>query len=178
MTSSLPEIMPGEHMLGPADAAATLVEYGDFECPHCAIATRRVQALHEQCGPRLRVVWRHFPLSQVHPHAIAAAVASEAAALHGQFWAMHAMLFANQPRLSVPDLQTYGAMLGLPPGAITSALEDPMLRAKVRDQFVAAAAAGVSGTPTFFINGQRLVGGWDEGRLERAVVQAIEQAVE
>ncbi len=174
MSFAVPPVGPQDHVLGPEDAPVTLIEYDDYECPHCAAAAARVADLHHSCGDRLRIVWRHFPLSQVHPHAIAAALSAEAAARHGQFWTMHEMLFRNQRRLSVPDLQTYAAMIGLPPGAVTAALEDAALRALVRDQFAAAAAAGVSGTPTFVINGERLTGGWDEGRLERAVMRALE----
>lgn len=178
MMHGIPSVTEHDHVLGSDKAKVTLVEYGDFECAHCGLAHAVVRDLHARCGDRLRLVFRHFPLSQVHPHAISAALAAEAAAPHGLFWAMHELLFAHARRLTVPDLQTYGAMLGLPPGAVMAALEDPSLRARVRDQFASAVAAGVSGTPSFFVNGVKLQGAWDEGRLERAVVAAIEAADE
>lgn len=177
MNTALPPVGPGDHVRGPADAPVTLIEYGDFECPHCALGAEAVEALRERCGDRLRVVWRHFPLAQVHPHAIAAALASEAAAREGRFWEMHALLFRANGQLTLPDLQTWGAMLGLSAGAIATALDDAALRAAVRAQFAAGAAAGVSGTPTFFVNGER-VSGWADGGLERAVLRALEEQAE
>lgn len=177
MNTALPPVSPADHVRGPAEAPVTLIEYGDFECPHCALAAQAVEELRVRCGDKLRVVWRHFPLAQVHPHAIAAALASEAAARQGRFWEMHALLFQANGNLTLPDLQTYAAMLGLPAGVITLAMEDAELRAAVRAQFSAAAAAGVSGTPTFFVNGER-VSGWADGGLERAVLHGLEDHAE
>lgn len=177
MNTALPPVSSSDHVRGPADAPVTLIEYGDFECPHCALAAQVVEQLRERCADKLRVVWRHFPLAQVHPHAIAAALASEAAAREHRFWEMHALLFQAKGNLTLPDLQTYAAMLSLPAGLITAAMEDAALRSAVRTQFSAAAAAGVSGTPTFFVNGER-VGSWGEGGLERAVLRALEEHAE
>jgi protein-disulfide isomerase len=143
-----------DHVRGPHDARVTIVEYGDFECPACAgvePGLRQLLALH----PRdVRLVYRHFPLEFVHPHALLAAEAAEAAAGQGQFWAMHDRLFAHQSRLDRPHLDGYAADLGLDLGRFRAELDDEIYRQRVREHLAGGEASGVRGTPGLFVNGR------------------------
>lgn len=166
-------VSEADHVSGPADAAITLVEYGDFECPHCGRAYPVVQRLQQQMGHDLRFVFRHFPLAESHPHAEHAAEAAEAAAAHGEFWAMHEQLFEHQHALEDEDLVRYAAAIGLDPDAVAGDLDAGTFEAKVRADFMSGVRSGVNGTPTFFVNGERYDGPWDdpaafEGALRRA----------
>ena len=154
------EVGEDDHVQGPADAPVTLVEYGDFECSHCGEAYGIVKDIQERLGDRLRFVYRHFPLTQVHPHAEMAAEASEAAAAQGKFWEMHDTLFENQQDLSEPALLGYAAELGLDEAQFANDLEIGTYREKVEADFMSGAESGVNGTPTFFINGVRYDGNW------------------
>jgi protein-disulfide isomerase len=149
-----------DHVQGPADAPVTLVEYGDFECPHCGEAHEIVKEAQARFGDRMRFVYRHFPLTQIHHHAQAAAEASEAAAAQGKFWEMHDTLFENQEDLSEPALQNYAAEIGLDEEQFAADLENETYREKVEADFLSGAESGVNGTPTFFINGVRFDGNW------------------
>lgn len=151
-----------DHILGPGEAPITLVEYGDFECPHCGAAHPIVKRLLRAEGRRMRLVFRHFPLMSAHPHAEMAAMAAEGAAEQGAFWPFHDTLFEHQDALEEEDLLAYGAALGLNVRRIAAALEDERLRAKVREHFMSGARSGVNGTPTFFINNVRFDGSYLE----------------
>lgn len=151
---------PRDHAFGPATAPFTLVEYGDYECPHCRAAHPSVQEVIRRLGDRVRLVYRHFPLSQVHPHAFQAAEAAEAAGAQGRFWQMHALLF-GELRPTVPGLVSYARALGLNLERFTSDLETHAHAPKVRDDFRSGVSSGVNGTPTFFVNGVRHDGGYD-----------------
>src|SRR5262245_12634267 len=113
MSHLTPPVSSDDHRAGPDDAPVTLLGYGDFECPHCGRAHPIVLAVRERMGPRLRFVFRHFPLAQVHPHAMPAAEAAEAAGEQGKFWEMHDALFQNQKALADADLIRYAQALGL-----------------------------------------------------------------
>jgi protein-disulfide isomerase len=152
---------PRDHAQGPADAPLTLVEYGDFECPHCGRAYPIVKELQRRLGEDLRFVYRHFPLTRNHPHAEHAAEMSEAAAQHGKFWPMHDLLFEHQDALEDEDLVGYAASLGMAPEDAAKALAGGRFEARVREDFTSGVHSGVNGTPTFFINGQRYDGPWD-----------------
>ena len=143
-----------DHVLGPADAPITVVEYGDFECPACGAAYPVLKDLRE----RVRFVFRNFPLTQIHPHAERAAMAAETAGLRGKFWEMHDLLFENQDALEDRHLVRYAAALGLNVNAFVGALEDPKLLEHVRTDFSSGVRGGVNGTPTFFVNGVRFDG--------------------
>jgi protein-disulfide isomerase len=165
---------PEDHVDGPPDAPVTLVEYGDFECPHCARAHPIVKAVRERLGDRLRFVYRHFPLTQAHPHAQHAAEIAEAAAEHGKFWAMHDTLFENRLALEDEALVEYAAGLGIDPAWAASALADHTFTDRVRRDFTGGVRSGVNGTPTFFINGLRDdSGAWTDPDL---FVQTLESA--
>jgi len=152
---------PRDHIQGPADAPVTLVEYGDFECPHCGAAYPIVKGIQRSMGEDLRFVYRHFPLTRVHEHAEHAAEISEAAAQHGKFWPMHDLLFENQDALEDDDLVGYAEHLGIDPEWAAAALADGRFEPRVREDFSSGVRSGVNGTPTFFINGQRYDGPLD-----------------
>lgn len=162
---------------GPADAPVTLLEYADLECPFCGRAFRDLKRLESAVGDRVRFVFRHFPLSQLHPHALLAAEAAEAAGAQGKFWEMLEVLFQNQQNLEMPALLTYAADLGLDMGRFTRALQEHRSLPKVQRDFIEGVRSGVNGTPTFFINGARYDGTWaDEGRFLRALREAADVA--
>jgi protein-disulfide isomerase len=150
-----------DHVRGPSDAAITLVEYGDYECPHCGRAYPAVKAIQEQLGDKLRFVFRNFPLAQLHPHAELAAETAEAAAAQGKFWEMHGALFEHQRAFELEDLVGYASQLGLDAKRIVHDLERRVHRARVEEDFISGARSGVNGTPTFFINGVRFDGDWN-----------------
>ena len=157
---------------GPSDAPVTFVEYGDFECPHCGAMEPVLRELRRLAGPGMRFVFRHFPLTSSHPHAEIAAEAAEAAGAQGAFWPMHDMLLANQQALTPPDLVGYAAGLGLNAEAVADDLASRAYEPNVREDFMSGVRSGVSGTPTFFINGVRYDGNYDLESLSRAVQKA------
>jgi protein-disulfide isomerase len=163
---------PDEWSDGPEDAPVTFVEYGDFECPHCASMEPVLQELRRLAGPGMRFVYRHFPLTSSHPHAQSAAEAAEAAGAQGAFWPMHDALFANQQALTDRDLVGYAAALGLDADAVATALASHTYEPNVREDFMSGVRSGVSGTPTFFINGVRYDGEYTLDALARAVQKA------
>jgi protein-disulfide isomerase len=164
-----------DHMRGPEDAPVTLVEYGDFECPYCGKAEPVVRELLADRGD-VSYVWRHLPLNDVHQSAQMAAEASEAAAEQGAFWGMHDLLLDHQRSLRLPDLIGYAAQLGLD----TERFEDDLRRntggARIAEDVDSADLSGVSGTPTFFVNGRRHQGAYDIENLTSAVRAARARA--
>jgi Na+/H+ antiporter NhaA len=160
-----------DHIRGPGQAPVTLVEYGDFECPYCGRAEPVVRELLAGYGD-LRYVWRHLPLTDVHPHAQLAAEAAEAAASQGKFWHMHDQLLSHQDALSVKDLIRHAGQLGLDTERFTRDLRNHPGQAKIAADVDSADLSGVSGTPTFFINGKRHHGAYDIGTLSQAVRSA------
>lgn len=164
-----------DHVRGPARAAVTLVEYGDFQCPFCGAAYYVLRNIEERFRRDLRFVYRHFPLTEVHPLAMSAAEASEAAAAQGRFWEMHGTLFENQANLLPDDLISYATELGLNVDAFSADLDNHRYVRKIRDDFMSGVRSGVNGTPCMFINGQRFNGPADETRLARAIDAAREQ---
>ena len=163
----------GDHVSGPATAPATLVEYGDYECPYCGQAHPVVREVRRRFGPRLRFVFRHFPLATVHPHAEPAAEAAEAAGAQGKFWEMHDLLYENQSALDDDDLVRYADAIGLDPSRFVEELAGHVHAARVREDFLGGARSGVNGTPTFFINGVRHDGPYDLESLSEAIEEAV-----
>jgi Na+/H+ antiporter NhaA len=157
-----------DHLRGPDDAPVTLVEYGDFECPYCGLAEPVVRELLADYGD-VRYVWRHLPLTDVHPHAQLAAEAAEAAGLQGKFWEMHDQLLGHQDALTAKDLIRYGGEIGLDAERFMKALRKHAGQSRVAEDQDSADLSGVSGTPTFFINGKRHYGAYDIGTLSDAV---------
>jgi protein-disulfide isomerase len=158
-------ITRNDHIRGPINAPITLVEYGDYECPHCALAYPIVNQVQSFFRERMRFVFRHFPLTEIHPHAEIAAESAEFAGAAGRFWDMHDALFENQSSLSITTIFLIAAELGLPETALRHALETGQYRDKVRSDFAGGVRSGVNGTPTFFINGVRHDGPYDYASL-------------
>jgi protein-disulfide isomerase len=161
-----------DHAVGPAHAPVTLVEYGDFECPYCVAALPSVQRLLKLRPQTIRFAFRHFPLVNVHPHAEMAAEAAEFAAARGRFWPMHDWLFEHQP------LDPVQIMLGvedvaLDPSEAAAELVEQRYADRVRRDFASGVHSGVTGTPTFFVNGLRYDGGYGLADLLAAVDAAI-----
>ena len=164
-----------DHIRGPLDAPVTVVEYGDFECPYCGQAEPVVRELLRDFGD-VRYVWRHLPLNDVHPHTQLAAEAAEAAADQGAFWEMHDLLLEHQEALRPNDLVGYAEQLGLDVERFTDVLREHADAARIADDVDSADLSGVSGTPTFFINGRRHYGAYDIATLSAAVRAAGAQA--
>jgi protein-disulfide isomerase len=164
-----------EHVSGPDDAPVTLVEYGDFECPYCGMAYPIVKSIQRQLGDGLRFVFRHFPLSEAHPHAEHAAEAVEAAAVEGRFWEMHDIVYEHQDALDDASLVAYAATVGAEPGRVAAALTSGTFAARVREDFRSGVRSGVNGTPSFFINGTRFDGAWND---EASFLEALRAAAE
>ena len=163
-----------DHWRGGARAAVTLVEYGDYQCPYSRLAFR-AQRLEQQLGGQLRFVFRHLPLTRIHPHALAAAHLAEAAALQGRFWPMHELLFGHQRALADPDLWGYADQLGLDRGRLGVDLDGRTVWQRVQVDADIALESGARGTPTLFINGRRHLAGYDEATLGAALATAIKE---
>ena len=143
-----------DHVLGAEHAPVTVVEYGDFECPNCKQAQSAVKLLLERFAGRVRLVFRNFPLEDVHAHALVAAEAAECAGGQGQFWPMHDLLFADQAHLKPRDLRAHAERLGLELARFTAEMDDRVYLQRVREQLQGGVESGVRSTPTFFVNGR------------------------
>ena len=143
-----------DHAIGPEHAPATLVEYGDFECPNCRQAAPAVRLLVQRHAGQLRLVYRHFPLEGVHPHALLAAEAAECAAAQDRFWAMHDTLFEHQLQLGRHLLSGHARRLQLDMARFEAELEDHIYLQRVREHQRSGSDSGVRGTPTFYLNGR------------------------
>jgi Na+/H+ antiporter NhaA len=161
-----------DHFRGPDKAPVTVVEYGDFECPYCGLAEPAVRELLRDFGD-VRYVWRHLPLTDVHPHAQLAAEATEAAARQGAFWELHDLLLEHQGALTTRDLIGYASSLGLDIERFTADLRKHVGAARVAEDTDSADLSGVSGTPSFFVNGLRHYGAYDIETLSKAVKLAL-----
>lgn len=165
-----------DHVRGPLDAPVTLVEYGDYECPYCGRAEPVVRALLAEFGDDLRYVWRHLPLTDVHPDAQLAAEAVEAAASQGRYWELHDVLISHQGSLQVKDLLEHAERIGLDMAAFRRDLRARAGAERVAEDVESADLSGVSGTPTFFVNGRRHHGAYDVASLSLAVRTARDRA--
>jgi Na+/H+ antiporter NhaA len=165
-----------DHIRGPQDAPVTLVEYGDFECPYCGQAESVVRELLVSFGDELRYVWRHLPLNDVHTSAQLAAEASEAASSQGRFWELYELLLSHQDELAPGDLGRYAQEIDLDVGRFVAELRRHEYAPRVAEDVTSADASGVSGTPTFFINGRRHYGAYDIDTLTAAVSSARARA--
>ena len=154
-----------DHVLGPADTPVTLVEYGDFQCPHCRAAHFYLKNVLATMGNDMRFVFRHMPLTQIHPMAQPAAEAAEAADAQGKFWPMHDALYENQDLLSPALLTRLGERLGLAMERFIDDVESHRFLPKVKENFMSAVRSGAAGTPSFFINGEPYEGSFDDESL-------------
>ena len=164
---------PRDHVLGRPDAPATLVEYGDYECPFCGRAEGEVEEVLRRLGNDIRYAYRHFPLTQLHPHALFAAQTAEAAGAQGHFWEMHALLFDNQDALAPEDVVAYAGALDLDLARLIDDQQAGIQLFKVQRDFESGLRSGVTGTPTFFVNDCRHQGGWDAESLTAALHSAL-----
>jgi protein-disulfide isomerase len=164
-----------DHIAGPNDAPVTLVEYGDYECPYCGRAYPIVKRIQEALGHQLRFVFRNFPLSEMHPHAAHAAAAAESAATQGKFWEMHDLLYEHQRSLADIHLMQLAVKLGLDAEKLIDEVKDGIYADRVEEDFLSGVRSGVNGTPTFFINGHRYNGSWEEPDLLAALHAVIQQ---
>jgi protein-disulfide isomerase len=170
-------VTAGDHIRGPINAPITLVEYGDYECPHCGMAHPIVEAVREHFGDQLRFVFRHFPLTAIHPLAEPAAETAEYAGAHGLFWEMHDGIYANQDRLGLPLLFVLAGQLGLSEEGLRDALATRKYAPKPQNDFLGGVRSGVNGTPTFFINGRRHDGSYAFEDLVMAINQHAQARV-
>ena len=166
-------VTPTDHAIGPAHAAVTVVEYGDFECPNCKQAVPVAKLLLADFTDRIRFVYRHFPLKEVHPHALAAAEAAECAGGQGKFWPMHDLLFENQQALKAHHLREYAQRLELDMPRFTAEMNDTVYLQRIREHEQSGAESGVRATPTFFLDG-RIV---DVSYGVKSLYEAVERAL-
>jgi len=158
MANLIVPVSAHDHVRGPENAPLTLVQYGDFQCPHCAEAYPEVAAIADELSDSLRLVFRHFPLPQVHPQALRAAEAAEAAATQGRFWEMAPLLYENQEQLDDYSLGRYAKKAGVDLKRFKKELSSGVHAARVRADYLGGVRSGVTGTPTFFINGKHYEG--------------------
>ena len=163
-----------DHIRGRKDAAITLLEYGDYECPHCGTAFFLVEQLRQDLGDEMRFVYRHFPLTQIHPYAELSAEAAEAAGVQGNFWEMHDILFGHQDALDEANLIQYILSLGLDPMWFRRVLASHKFAYRIREDVISGTRSGVNGTPTFFINDVR----YDGPREYEVMLAALREAGE
>lgn len=147
-------VSPVDHVLGPHGAPVTVVEYGDFECPNCKQAAPAVKLLLARFEQRVRFVFRHFPLEEVHPQALHAAEVAECAGAQSKFWPMHDLLFEHQPHFKLAQLHGYAGTLGLDMARFTAEMDDEVYLQRVREHQRSGKDSGVRATPTFFVNGR------------------------
>jgi protein-disulfide isomerase len=168
-------INDGDHVHGPASAEYTLVEYGDYECPDCGRLFGIIGDLQATLGQRLRIVYRHYPLSGIHPHAQEAGEAAEAAGAQGRFWEMHDLLFQNQNALKHKNLLAYAERLSLDMDQFRGDLKGEVYQDRVREDFRRGVQNGVYGTPGLFLNGVRHDGAWDRDTLFQELTKGAGQ---
>jgi len=152
------DVTEQDHAQGPADAPITLLEFGDYECPDCGNAYPVIKRLIAEMGPRLRFIFRNFPLSNVHPHASVAAQAAEAAAAQGKFWEMHDLLYEHQKDLADIEMSKFALRIGLEIYRFDADLASERFARRVTADYESGVRSGVTGTPTFFVNGVKLPG--------------------
>jgi protein-disulfide isomerase len=169
---TMPVTEDRDHIRGPADAAVTLVQYGDYECPYCGAAYPIIKEVQARMGERLRFVFRNFPITTSHPHAEQAAEAAEAAASQEKFWQMHDLLYENQRRLRDQDLHAYAEQLELNIELFDKELTEHVHAERVHEDFLSGVRSGVNGTPTFYINGRRHDDSYDFETLLAALERA------
>ncbi len=159
-----------DHIEGPVNASLTLVEYGDYQCPYCGAAYPEVKKVQKELGSELRFVFRNFPLTNIHEHAMNAAETAEAAASQGKFWAMHDFLYEHQGTLGDPTIALgFAKKLGLDTQRFEREIAQHTYQKRIKDDFMGGVRSGVNGTPTFYVNGIR----HDGDAIAKALVEAL-----
>lgn len=169
-------ITEDDHTQGPANAAITLVQYGDYECPYTRLSRHSVHQLQREFADSLRFVFRHFPLEEIHPHARAAAATAESAGFQRDFWIMHEYLFEHQKALEDADLKQYAIELGLDSERFDRDRSSRAVAQRIDRDQASGDQSGVEGTPTFFVNGTRHDGGYDLESLRSAIVVQLNKS--
>ncbi len=172
MSRLTPAVSERDHTVGSADARVTLVEYGDYECPHCGALHPVIEAARKAFGGNLRFGFRHFPLRSSHPHALAAAKAAEAAGEQGRFWEMHDRLYRRQTQLEDADLLRHARKIGLDVARFERELVARTHEVRIREDLASAAQSGAGGTPSLFINGELYQGSLDRDEVFAALASA------
>ncbi|PVD52392.1 disulfide bond formation protein DsbA [Terrimonas sp.] len=165
MKQLMPAVNSSDHIYGNKRALIELVEYGDYQCLYCGRAYPLIKNMQKELGPHLKVVYRNFPLSKSHPYAFAAAIAAEAAALQDKFWEMHDTVFENQEILNIDSLIDFAEMIGLNLEKFKQDIQKKVLADKVERDFESGLRSGVNKIPSFYINGNKYEGNWEEGGL-------------
>jgi protein-disulfide isomerase len=177
MSRLTPPVGERDHVLGPAGARVTLVEYGDYECPYCGELHPVIEAARNAFGGNLRFAFRHFPLRSSHPHALAAAKAAEAAGEQGRFWEMHDRLYQRQTQLEDEDLVGHARKIGLDVARFQRELAARTHEVRIREDLGSAAQSGAGGTPSLFINGELYQGSLDRNDVFAALARAAVAAI-
>jgi protein-disulfide isomerase len=168
----IPVTLERDHVEGPANAALTLVEYGDYQCPYCGAAYPEVKKVQKELGSELRFVFRNFPLTNMHEHAMNAAETAEAASAQGKFWLMHDFLYEHQATLGDPSVALgYAKRLGLDTQRFEREIAQHTYQKRIREDFMSGVRSGVNGTPTFYVNGVR----HDGDAVAKALIEALNQ---
>ena len=160
-----PPVSDRDHIQGNPNATVELVEYGDYQCPHCGAAYPIIKAIQKAMGDKLKFVFRNFPLAESHPNATNAAIATEAAAAQGKFWEMHDAVFEHQRDLSDAALVKLAKQIGLDVERFENDFDRTATQDKVETDFESGVRSGVNGTPAFFVNGKKYNDSWDEDTL-------------
>jgi protein-disulfide isomerase len=170
-----PPVSERDHIQGNPNAKVELVEFGDYQCPHCGRAYPIIKQVQEALGDQLKFVFRNFPLAEIHPQARIAAVATEAANRQGKYWEMHDIVFENQQQLRLPQLLGYARTLGLNMEQFETDIGDDALTDIIDEDFESGVRSGVNGTPTFFIDGHKYTGSWEAEPLISFIREKIAQ---
>lgn len=167
MSQLNPAVSGKDHVQGKSTARIELIEYGDYQCPHCGRAYPIIKKLQHSLGTDLKFIFRNFPLSEIHPDAFNAAMATEAAGLQQKFWEMHDIIYEHQQRLDVDSLFRYAQKIGLDVEQFKNDIQSESLREKVDQDFESGVRSGVNGTPSFFVNGKKYNGDWEGDVFEQ-----------
>ncbi len=168
-----PPLNKKDHIQGSPNALIELVEFGDYQCPHCGIAYRIIKEIQKALDNKLKFIFRNFPLSEAHPYALPAAIAAEAAGKQNQFWEMHDIIYENQLALSEVAFFKFAKVLGLSIPAFEKDLQDESLVKKIEADFESGIKSGVNGTPSFFINGYKYEGSYDFESLLQGIQEGV-----
>ncbi len=174
--SLTPPVTARDHAQGSATAPLTLVEYGDYECSYCGKAYPIIKAVQQALGAKLRFVFRNYPLTRLHPHALHAAEVAEAVALHGKFWEIHDTLFEHQRALTDAHLLDHARRLKLDPNKIAEEATSEPVISRIKADMASGDASEIQGTPSFYINGEAYEGPWDEESLLAALRAALDRS--
>ncbi len=162
-----------DHIQGSLDAPIVLVEYGDYQCPYCGQAFPIVKQLQEDFGDNMAYIFRHFPLAQMHEHALHAAEAAELASDEGKFWEMHDMIYENQHSIDDISLTTMAKSLGMDEKKFMINLATDSKKDEVQADFMSGVESGVNGTPSFYINGKKYEGSWDYHEFSKVLKSVL-----